>query len=190
MAHTTATRPRTRRHRGTRSRRRGHRGTKLPIWIAAAAGVVLIIALVVFLGGRIIAGQRKDKLENTVVELEYSLDSLDADSMLSILNPEIADPIRLLLAVSGYSGTEAMEELLVQLTGSDQMMDSLSEISSSMDAEILDEQIQGKWAYVDTRCSFVVRDQTFARYITFYMSYIEDQWYIMDAEVSVTDPTA
>lgn len=167
---------------------RSRSGSKSPLTIVllAAAGVAVVVVL--FLGGRFTAekvGEAKEgtQIKETLTEAQYAIENVDTKALLNIIDPDVADPIRLLLATTGVNGNEAMAQVMSSLLGDD-AFDMAQGALNDVQIEVTDSQILGKNAKLETLWTMNINGNEFFRYVTILMEKINKKWYIVDFSVS------
>ena len=174
--------------RRRRSRSRKDRGfDKLHI-VLAAVGVIAVILIVWFGTDRAIGIVRTPKIENTVNELEYSLENMDLDALLNVVHPELADPIRLTLALANTNSNEVMNKLLNTMGVSNDIVGYMGDSVRKFDMEIRDIHASSKEATVQTLCTLDINGSEFFRYVTVYLEYLNEDWYVSFFTMQLTEP--
>ncbi len=172
--------------RSSAGRRRSGSKSPLTIVLLAAAGVAVVVVL--FLGGRFTAekvGEAKEgtQIKETLTEAQYAIENVDTKALLNIIDPDVADPIRLLLATTGVNGNEAMAQVMSSLLGDD-AFDMAQGALNDVQIEVTDSQILGKNAKLETLWTMNINGNEFFRYVTILMEKINKKWYIVDFSVS------
>ena len=144
--------------------------------------------VVLFLGGRFTAekvGEAKEgtQIKETLTEAQYAIENVDTKALLNIIDPDVADPIRLLLATTGVNGNEAMAQVMSSLLGDD-AFDMAQGALNDVQIEVTDSQILGKNAKLETLWTMNINGNEFFRYVTILMEKINKKWYIVDFSVS------
>lgn len=130
------------------------------------------------------------KIKNTLGEFEYACQNLDIDSMLDCIDPMIADPIRLAVAIySGATGQDyedfldgIFDELVGSLFGTEfDPYDFLGTISIS------DTKIKAKSNMATAECTlnFEIAGEHFEKDAEIYLTKDkdDDNWYISSINV-------
>lgn len=172
--------------RSSAGRRRSGSKSPLTIVLLAAAGVAVVVVL--FLGRRFTAekvGEAKEgtQIKETLTEAQYAIENVDTKALLNIIDPDVADPIRLLLATTGVNGNEAMAQVMTSLLGDD-AFDMAQGALNDVQIEVTDSQILGKNAKLETLWTMNINGNEFFRYVTILMEKINKKWYIVDFSVS------
>lgn len=142
---------------------------------------VLLVALVLVLS---MSGCGKSsKIKDTIREFEYACQNLDLDAILDTIDPYVADPIRLALALySGVAG-EDYEDML------EDVVDSLigaafgdrydpKEFLDTIRITDIKVKTKGSTATVTCELNFEIAGEQFRRDATIYMVEEDDAWYI------------
>lgn len=164
-------------------RRRRRRGSVIQIVLA----VVLCAAVA---GGAVLgvrelsAAREKSKVRDVVGELRYACNNMDANALLDIINPAIADPLKLAAAVSGTNKNELMETIFSSLNGRLENVD-VEEVLRSLSYEIKSIRLSGRQARVTALCTLTVNGIDLSRTATLDMERIEKEWYIMGADLDL-----
>lgn len=157
--------------------------------VLLAAGVVLLIVAVaaaIFFGRKQITAAREEAaIQDVVSELRYACNNLDADALLNVINPSVADPLRLATALTGANNNEILESVFTGLNSDLEEVD-LEQILRSITYEIREIQWESPIALVRTTCTVTVNGETFTRDIYLYMEKISGSWYIMDLEMDLS----
>lgn len=152
--------------------------------LLAAVAVVAALGLG-WLGLRLVRGvSQKQGVQTAVSEVKMSLEDLDANGLLRMIDPEVADPIRLMLLAAGTDGNEAMTAVLTQLCG-DEGLDMAQSVLEQMQVEVIHAEVYNRTAVAETLCVMTIEGEEFFRYLTFDLEYLNKKWYIMDVTVSV-----
>ena len=172
--------------RSSAGRRRSGSKSPLTMVLLAAAGVAVVVVL--FLGGRFTAekvGEAKEgtQIKETLTEAQYAIENVDTKALLNIIDPDVADPIRLLLATTGVNGNEAMAQVMSSLLGDD-AFDMAQGALNDVQIEVTDSQILGNNANLETLWTMNINGNEFFRYVTILMEKINRKWYIVDFSVS------
>ena len=163
---------------------RSRRGSKSPLTIVLMVLAGVAAAALLFFGGRFTAekvGEAKEgvQIQETLTEAQYAIENVDAKSLLNVIDPDVADPIRLLLATTGVNGNEAMAQVRTSLFG-DGAFDTAQGALEDVQIEVTDSQILGKNAKLETLWTMNINGSEFFRYVTIRMEKINKKWYIVD----------
>lgn len=163
-------------------------GSKSPLTIALLAVAGVAAAVLLFWGGRFTAekvGEAREgtQIQETLTEAQYAIENVDTKALLNIIDPDVADPIRLLLAATGVNGNEAMAQVMSSLMGDD-AFDMAQGALNDVQIEVTDSQILGKNAVLETLWTMDINGNEFFRYVTIQMEKINKKWYIVDFSVS------
>lgn len=163
-------------------------GSKSPLTIALLAVAGVAAAVLLFWGGRFTAekvGEAREgtQIQETLTEAQYAIENVDTKALLNIIDPDVADPIRLLLAATGVNGNEAMAQVMPSLMGDD-AFDMAQGALNDVQIEVTDSQILGKNAVLETLWTMDINGNEFFRYVTIQMEKINKKWYIVDFSVS------
>ena len=167
---------------------RSRRGSKSPLTIVLMVLAGVAAAALLFFGGRFTAekvGEAKVgvQIQETLTEAQYAIENVDAKSLLNVIDPDVADPIRLLLATTGVNGNEAMAQVMTSLFG-DGAFDTAQGALEDVQIEVTDSQILGKNAKLETLWTMNINGSEFFRYVTIRMEKINKKWYIVDFSVN------
>lgn len=167
---------------------RSRRGSKSPLAIVLMVLAGVAAAALLFFGGRFTAekvGEAKEgvQIQETLTEAQYAIENVDAKSLLNVIDPDVADPIRLLLATTGVNGNEAMAQVMTSLFG-DGAFDTAQGALEDVQIEVTDSQILGKNAKLETLWTMNINGSEFFRYVTIRMEKINKKWYIVDFSVN------
>lgn len=167
---------------------RSRRGSKSPLTIVLMVLAGVAAAALLFFGGRFTAekvGEAKEgvQIQETLTEAQYAIENVDAKSLLNVIDPDVADPIRLLLATTGVNGNEAMAQVMTSLFG-DGAFDTAQGALEDVQIEVTDSQILGKNAKLETLWTMNINGSEFFRYVTIRMEKINKKWYIVDFSVN------
>ena len=155
------------------------------VGILAAVAVVIAVLVGGYYAVNTVSGlTQKANVEDTVSEVQYSLENMDVNALLRRVNPDLADPIRFALAAMGMDGNQAMTWLLSEMCGNDEI-NSAQDVLESVKTEVIKTEIFGRHAVTETLCTVTVGGEEFFRYLTFEMEYINKNWYIMNVSMSV-----
>lgn len=166
---------------GTRRRRKGG---GLSHMLFPLFCVVVVLGGVAF-GVRSVSGIReKSRIEDVVGELRYACQNMDADALLSIVNPNIADPLRMAAAVTNTNKNELMADIFSSLGEPVENVD-LEQVLRSLTYEIRKIQVSGRYARVTAQCTLTVNGEIFSREATLELEQIEKKWYIMSADLDL-----
>lgn len=168
---------------GSRSRRKRGGMPDIRYILLGIAAVVLLFVGGRFAYGKISEVQSGTQIEETLSSAEHAVAGMDAQALLNLIDPDIADPIRLVLAASGVNGNEAMAQTLEQLFGTD-FLDSADSMLNSVTMEETGHRIYGKYSTVETLWTLNINGSEFFRYITLDMERIRQKWYITGLYVS------
>ena len=166
-----------------RRRRRRSGGGVLQYVLIGVAVVAVILVLIFGIG----AGKKlyqAGKIEDTISELSYACNNMDADALLDVIDPEVADPLRMWAAVGDVNKNEVMGSIFTAICELSGDVD-VEQVLSSITYDVEDVQIEDEYAMVTADCTMTVNGEEFARYVTCYLQNIRDKWYIMDMEMSV-----
>lgn len=169
----------------TRRHRRSERSLQKTI-LLVLAGVVA--AGLLFWGGRLATekiGEVREgaEIQETLTEAQYAIENVDTKALLNIIDPDVADPIRLLLATTGINGNEAMAKVMTALLGDD-AFDTAQGALKDVRIDVTDSRIYGSDARLETLWTIDINGEEFFRYITILMEKINKKWYIVDFMVS------
>lgn len=125
----------------------------------------------------------KEECRNVLDEFEYACNELDVDAMLRCINPEIADPIRLGLALFVNVTDTDIEDIVDQvaeilISSMDEVNIDASEMFHSMELETTKIKVKGKNASVYVNISFETMGMEMEKYGVFQMIQVNDTWYI------------
>jgi hypothetical protein len=123
------------------------------------------------------------KIRDTLEEFEYACRNLDTDAMLGCIDPDVADPIRLILALYSQATEqdykdvtdEILENIVYSVFGEDFDPDEFLSTMSVSDVEL---DVDGEVAVVNCVIHFEVAGEQFARDSAIVLVEIRDRWYI------------
>lgn len=140
-----------------------------------------MLAFTLLFSSQVMAGCSGNKTEilNTIDEFEYACSNLDIKAMLKTIDPEIGDPIRLILAVVGHLNEEEYSDLIDSLfSGITDISDNSVKATDILKTiEITDEKVSG--SKVECKINFTIAGETFTQKAKIKLKEIEDKWYIM-----------
>ena len=165
--------------------RRRRRRSSFPRILLPVALAALLVVGAIFGVRALRDAQEKSKIQDVVGELRYACQNMDANALLDIVNPDIADPLKLAAAVTGTNKNELMEKIFASLSKPVENVD-LEEVLRSLNYEIQNIQVSGRYARVTVLCTLTVGDVDLSRPATLDMERIEDQWYIMSADINLS----
>lgn len=151
----------------------------------AAGMIMMLILMTLMLGG---CTSDKSEIKDTLGRFEDACRNLDLDEMLDCIEPNVADPIRLGMAIySGATGQEykdfvdgTFDQLVTAVFGEDlESNDFLSSISIS-DAKC---EVEKENAAVTCMVKFEIAGEKFERETTVYLHKKGDKWYIYNFEM-------
>ena len=125
----------------------------------------------------------KDKQEcaNVLDEFQYACNEKDVEAILRCIEPETSSNIRLALAFVGSFADMEEEELLEEienyLIGSTEDVDA-KELFSTLEMEVTEFKADGDYAAAYVNMSFEVMEVEMERQGVFYLTKIDDIWYI------------
>lgn len=145
--------------------------------IALALAVLLLVSCLTGCSGA--AG----KIRNTLEEFEYACRNLDADAMLGCIDPDVADPIRMLLALYSQATDQdyedvtdtVLENIVYGVFGTDFDPDDFLSSLAVTDAKL---KVDGETAVVSCVINFEIAGEKFARNSEIYLVEVRDRWYI------------
>lgn len=164
--------------------RRRRRRSPLPKILLAVVVCVVLAGGVVFGVRTVTSSQEKAKIQDVVGELRYACNNMDANALLDVINPTIADPLKLAAAVTGTNKNELMESIFSSLNGKVENVD-IEEVLRSLDYEIKNIQVSGQYARVTALCTLTVNGIELSRTATLDMQRIEGEWYVMRADMDL-----
>lgn len=166
------------------SRRRRRRSSGVLQYVAIAAAAVVLLLVIVFGVGVGKKVYQAGKIEDTLTEMTYACNNMDADALLAVIDPEVADPLRMWAALGGVNKNEVMGSIFTAICDLSGNVD-MEQVLKSITYDVEDVEIEGEYARVTADCTMTVNGEEFARYVTCYLQNIRDKWYIMDMEMSV-----
>lgn len=129
----------------------------------------------------------KGEIKKTLSEFEYACKNLDLNAMLNCIDPTVAKPVQIGLAIYGMvtdNNVEDMLDDLVELVFGEnyESSDFLSKLS------IIDPDINrsGNTANVECKISFELSGQEFEKEATIKLVEKEDVWYISGISLEKT----
>lgn len=166
----------------TSSRRRRRRG-KLPLVLPVAAAAVLLV--VVFAVRGVSGARQKAQVEDVVSELRYACNNLDTNALLDLIDPSVADPLRLVALAAGADKTAVLEQIVYALNDGLENID-LERALRSLTMEVKEVQIKKPEALVVAACTIDVEGETFVRDTYLYLQSIQGKWYIIDMDLDLS----
>lgn len=153
--------------------------------------VILTMALALLVVSLTGCGETK-KCINTLKEFQYACNNLDLNAMLDCINPEIADPIRVIIATWSKLTEQDKDELIDGLVsevieGLDEQDIDVKEFLPLMEIEPKDFQIKKNNAYVRCKVTAVISGVQVKRYLDIYMRKFDGDWYIQYLEFSTQE---
>lgn len=130
------------------------------------------------------SGAQKTAIKNTLSSFETACHKMDVDSMLDCIDPDIAKPIQMGLAIAGsitgndYS--DVIGELAQRVLG--EVFNS-EEVLSSFELSDFEINVNGKKATVECSMHFELNGSDFEQDVSFSMKYVDDEWYISGVNV-------
>ena len=123
------------------------------------------------------------EIRDTLQEFEYACRHLDTDAILGCVDPDVADPIRMILALySQATGRDyedvtdgILEKVVYGIFGEDFDPDDFLSTLSVTDAKL---EVDGDEAVVNCVINFEIAGEKFARNSAIYLVEIRDRWYI------------
>ena len=145
-----------------------------------AALVLAAVLLVSCLSG---CSGNTNKIRNTLEEFEYACRNLDIDAILGCIDPDVADPIRMVLALYSQATNQdyeditdtALEDVVYGIFGTDFDPDDFLSTLSVTDAKLT---VEDDLALVECVINFEIAGEKFARDSAIYLVEIRDKWYI------------
>lgn len=143
----------------------------------------LIAVLMLTLQFTACGGSAKNECQNVLDEFEYACNELDVDAMLRCINPEIADPIRIGLALYTHITDQDTEDIVddigsVLISSIGEMNIDAEELFQSMELEIKKLEVKGKNAVAYVDINFETLGIEVEKYGEFDLKKVEDTWYI------------
>ena len=102
-----------------------------------------------------------------------------------MINPTVADPLRLLSALAGANKNEILESAFTGLNSDLEGVD-LEQVLRSLTYEVKEIQREDPLALVRTTCTVTVNGEEFTRDLYLYMEKIQGSWYVMDLEMDLS----
>lgn len=145
-----------------------------------AALILAAVLLVSCLSG---CSGNATKIRNTLEEFEYACRNLDTDAILGCIDPDVADPIRMVLALYSQATNQdyeditdtALEDVVYGVFGTDFDPDDFLSTLSVTDAKL---KVEDDLAVVECVVNFEIAGEKFARDSAIYLVEIRDKWYI------------
>ena len=142
--------------------------------------LLLLLATLLLLSA---CGGKKQACQNVLDEFEYACNELDVDAMLRCVNPRIADPIRLGLALFTNLTDTEVEDLVDQIASA--LIDSTDEtdvnaedLFQSMKMETTKIKVKGRNAAAYVNIQFQTLGVDMEKYGKFDLVKVNDTWYI------------
>lgn len=167
----------------TSSRRRRRRG-KLPLVLPVAAAVAVLLVVVFAVRG-VSGARQKAQVEDVVSELRYACNNLDTNALLDLIDPSVADPLRLVALAAGADKTAVLEQIVYALNDGLENID-LERALRSLTMEVKEVQIKKPEALVVAACTIDVEGETFVRDAYLYLQSIQGKWYIIDMDLDLS----
>lgn len=123
------------------------------------------------------------EIQDTLKEFEYACRNLDTDAILGCVDPDVADPIRMILALYSEATEQdyedvtddVLENIVYGLFGADFDPDDFLSTLSVTDPQL---EIDGDTAIVNCVVNFEIAGEKFARDSVIVLVEIRDRWYI------------
>lgn len=138
--------------------------------------VVVMASMTLLTGCK--SGDKKECLY-VIEEFQYACNNLDVDAMLRCMDPDVADPIRIVLAMSGMDASEQLGQLVdAMLSDVSEGEEGASQILGSIVIEPKDVEVGKKTAVAYCRISFSVNGVDVVRFVDISLRIHDDTWYI------------
>lgn len=145
--------------------------------------ICLIVVLLLTFQFTACGGSAKKECQNVLDEFEYACNELDVDAMLRCINPEIADPLRIGLALYTHVTDQDIEDTVDDIGAA--LISSMSEVNidaeelfQSMKLETEKIKSKGKNAVAYVKIQFETLGIEVEKYGEFDLRKVEDNWYI------------
>lgn len=131
---------------------------------------------------------KASKIKDTLSEFEYACRTLDVDAILDVIDPSVADPIRLTIAIlSSAAGQDyedvtdgILEELIYGVFGEDYDPDEFLSTLSISDAKV---ETTETGAVVTCLVNFEIAGERFEQFSTIVMREVNEKWYIASIDI-------
>lgn len=129
-----------------------------------------------------------NKIRDTLEEFVYACRNLDTDAILGCVDPNVADPIRMILALYSQATEQdyedvtdrALENIVYGIFGTDYDPDDFLSTLSVTDVEL---DVDGEIAVVSCVINFEIAGEKFARDSAIVLVEIRDRWYISSIDL-------
>ena len=139
--------------------------------------IVCMVIATMFLTG--CGGSGKKECENVLEEFQYACNNVDVNSMLECIDPNVADPIKILIASTGEDPDECLEYLseaiLYDLSADGENVD---EMLASIVIEPEEIEVEDNYAVAYCRVSCVINGVDVVRFADIEMKTHDESWYI------------
>lgn len=123
------------------------------------------------------------EIENLITKFEYSCKTLDINSLLDCISPEISQRIKLVSGVAGIFVDMDIDEIFESVAGEllGILPDNGDEFFSSINITIYNISVSNDSASVNTMVDFTLSGERFEKEMIFECVY-EDRWYISNID--------
>lgn len=131
----------------------------------------------------IFGGGEKKAIQNTLEEFEYACHNMDLNAILNCIDPDVAQPIKLLIAIGSMATDTDYEEMLDMLV--DQVFGeglNPQEFLPKLELAVEDLKVKKDVAAAFAKINFELSGQQFTEPVYFYMIKVDDKWYISSVE--------
>ena len=118
---------------------------------------------------------KDNEVKEVVNRLESAINKMDVNEVLDCVNPEVANPIKLLVGTFGQ-GEEMLLDLVQQVFGATIQFDEVN--TEKVKLEPKEVHVNGNSATVECELEFEWGESVIKEIIVFNMIKVEDEWYI------------
>lgn len=123
----------------------------------------------------------KKECKEVLKEFQYACNNIDVNSMLDCMDPDIADPIRILISAAGADPTECLDMFSdILWYGLNESESGAEEVLTSLVIEPEEVEVEDNYAVVYCKMSCMADGVEVVRFADAEMKLHNDSWYIME----------